>query len=125
MHQVLQRRWGVDRLYRRRHRILLGPASELDRLLVSSETNVGETYFALLEIDYSTSAKDVITASVYDELAQRISEETYTALTSTTTSGASASLTADWGFRPIIDEMRYGTTIGDVASGVHLCQLGQ
>ena len=91
-----------------------GPGADLSQLLSSSKTNVGETYMALLEFNYSTSGPDSVSASVYDSSSVRVASEQYTDLDLDGQLGRFSVLTQDYGPIAAVDEWRFGTELGDV-----------
>jgi len=83
-------------------------------LLTAAEVNVGETYFGLMEIDFSTAGADAIEVSVFDGSSMLVANQTFTGLD--LDGDISHFGLASWDFDDFVgvDELRFGTSLGDV-----------
>ncbi len=85
-----------------------------DIVVPTQEVNVGETYFALMQFDYSLSAPDNVTVSIYDGSSNRISSNTYNNLNLDGDIGRFGVLTSETAPTAFVDELRFGTELSDV-----------
>ncbi len=89
-------------------------ANRLIELVPQSQVSVGETYFALMQYDYSTSGPDQITATVYDGSSAEIANRTFAGLNLDGDIGRFGLLTSDFSPNVVVDEWRFGTMLRDV-----------
>lgn len=83
-------------------------------LLTAAQVNVGETYFALLQYDYSTSGSDTVTATVYDGSSTQVASHAFTGLHLDGYIGRLGFSTSDFSPTVVADEWRFGTELRDV-----------
>jgi len=91
-----------------------GPGAYLSELRSASRTNVGETYLALLEYDFSTTGPDTVIATVYNGSSERVASQSFPGLNLDATMGRFSVFTQDWESIPRLDEWRFGTELSDV-----------
>lgn len=96
-----------------------GPGASLTQLLTANEMNVDETYFALLEYDYSVSGSDTVTVEIYDgsatpEDAVPVASQVFPGLDLDGSMGRFSVFTQDFGPAASVDEWRFGTELSDV-----------
>ena len=92
-----------------------GPGPDVySQMLSRTEMRVNETYFALLEYDYSTSGFDSVTASIYDGSSTQVASQTYPSLTLDGKLGRFSVFTQHFGPITGVDEWRLGTELRDV-----------
>jgi hypothetical protein len=89
-------------------------ANTLHTLVPANAVNIGETYFAVMQYEYSTSAPDSITATVYDGSSTEIANHTFTGLALDGNIGRLGFLVSDLPPTVFIDEWRFGTELADV-----------
>jgi hypothetical protein len=75
--------------------------------------NLNETYFGLLELAFSTTGADSVTASVYDGASNLVSMQTFTGLALDGDIGNISFATAQYSTTVIVDEWRFGTALSD------------
>jgi hypothetical protein len=98
-------------------RIVFFTTNYIYPLVPENQVNVGETYFALMQFDYSTSGPDTVTATVYDESSAEIENLTFTSLEGVDLDGDIGRfglLTSDTAPTAALDEWRFGTELSDV-----------
>ena len=88
--------------------------SHIHYIVPHAQVNVGETYFALMQFDYSNSGPDTATATIYDGSAAKIGEYTKTNLNLDGDITHFGVLTSDFSPEVSIDEWRFGTELSDV-----------
>lgn len=92
-----------------------GPGAHLDPVLAESNMNFNETYFMLLQYDFSTSGTDSVTATIYDSSSQiAAGPQVFGGVDLDASMGQFSLLTQDFGPNPAVDEMRFGTQLADV-----------
>lgn len=95
--------------------ISFGNNGTYTELLSDTNTLVNETYFALLEIDFSTTGTDSVTATIFDESSTQVAMQTFTGLNLDGNIGRLAFTTAQFDSTVQADEFRFGTALADVA----------
>jgi hypothetical protein len=88
--------------------------ADIVTLLSASQMNVNETYFALLEFDYSTTGADAVTATIFDGAATPVAMQTFSGLNLDGNLGYFHLATANYDDIVVTDEWRFGTTLSDV-----------
>jgi len=88
--------------------------STLYHLTPANEVNIGETYFALMQFDYSTSGPDTVTATVYDGSSTEIASHPFTGLNLDGDIGRFGLITSDLAPTVAVDEWRFGMELSDV-----------
>jgi hypothetical protein len=91
-----------------------GPGANLTTLLNAGEVPVDETFFALLQIDYTESGSDTVTATVYDGSSSVVASQAFPGLDLDASMGRFSVLTQDFGPAGAVDEWRFGTELADV-----------
>ena len=91
-----------------------GPGPVITTVLPSSQMHVDETYFALMQIDYSTTDTDSVMVKIYDGLSAEVANPTFSNLNLDNSMGRFGVLTQNFGTRPGLDEFRFGTELSDV-----------
>ncbi len=91
-----------------------GPDAVITTVLPSSQMHVDETYFALMQIDYSTTDADSVMVKIYDGLSAEVANPTFLNLNLDNSMGRFGVLTQNFGTRPGLDEFRFGTELSDV-----------
>lgn len=88
--------------------------STLNIVVPTQEVNVGETYFALMQFEYSTSGQDAATVTIYDGSSNQVASETYSGLNLDGDIGRFGVVTSDLAPTVFVDEWRFGTALSDV-----------
>lgn len=83
-------------------------------LLTAAELTVNETFFALMQIDYSSSGADSVTVSVYNGSSSLVANQTFGGLDLDGDIGRFVLGTRDYSPDVGVDEMRFGTQLSDV-----------
>ncbi|QEG35965.1 PEP-CTERM sorting domain-containing protein [Bythopirellula goksoeyrii] len=91
-----------------------GPDAHLSTVLPESQMNVDETYFALLQYDFTTLGPDKVTATIYDGSSAEVASQSFPGLDLDQTMGRFSVVTQDFGPIPELDEWRFGTELRDV-----------
>jgi hypothetical protein len=88
--------------------------SHLHHIVADTQVNIGETYFALMQFDYSTSGSDTVTATIYDGSSTEIGNYTKTNLNLDGDIGRIGLITSNFSPYVAVDEWRFGTELSDV-----------
>lgn len=91
-----------------------GPGAQIWQLLPYAQVNVSETYFALLQYDYSTTGPDTVTATIYNGASTQVANQVMSGLGLDGSLTDFGVLTQDFGPMVAIDEWRFGTQLTDV-----------
>lgn len=86
----------------------------IDPVVATNQVHIGETYFTLMQFDYSLSAPDKVTVTVYDGSSTEIANRAYTSLDLDGDIGRFGILTSDLPPTVAVDEWRFGTERSDV-----------
>lgn len=97
-------------------------------LLTAAQLTVNETFFALMQIDYSTTGADSVTVSVYNGSSSLVANQTFGGLDLDGDIGRYVLGTHNYSPDVGVDEMRFGTQLSDVMvpepSSLSLAALG-
>lgn len=91
-----------------------GPGPNLTPLLSAAAMNVDETYFALMQYDFTTSGSDTVTATIFNGSSVEVASQAFPGLNLDQTMGRFSVFTQDFGPIPELDEWRFGTQLSDV-----------
>lgn len=83
-------------------------------LITAGSFSLNETYFGLMEINYSTAGNDSATVTVYDGASTLVAQQAFTGLDLTLTHFGVA--TNNYSPDVSTDEFRYGTELSDVST---------
>jgi autotransporter-associated beta strand protein len=90
------------------------PGSGVTTLIASGSLPANRVYLGVMEINYSSTASDSVTVTVYDDIGDEVTTQTYTGLNLDGRLGYFGIATKDFGPDVEVDELRYGTELSDV-----------
>ena len=91
-----------------------GPGASITQLLSAGQVPVDETFFALLQYDFTTSGPDTVTATIYNGSSVEVASQAFPGLNLDQTMGRFSVATQDFGPAASVDEWRFGRELRDV-----------
>ncbi|TWU28468.1 PEP-CTERM sorting domain-containing protein [Bythopirellula polymerisocia] len=91
-----------------------GPGASITQLLSAGQVPVDETFFALLQYDFTTSGPDTVTATIYNGSSVEVASQAFPGLNLDQTMGRFSVATQDFGPAASVDEWRFGMALSDV-----------